>query len=89
MTKERKDNLAIVTAVTLLVFGMVLTTIGFFVNPMGEVHNSILWILGQCLIYCGSIFGVAYYTKGVITKQIDEVERRLKKDEEKDNEVEA
>ena len=83
MTKDRKDNIAVISAIVMLCFGITLTTIGFFVAPMGEVHDSILWILGQALLYAGAIFGVAYYTKGVIEKQVNDLENRYLKDNDK------
>lgn len=86
MTKDRKDNIAVISAIVMLFFGITLTTIGFFVAPMGEVHDSILWILGQALLYAGAIFGVAYYTKGVIEKQVNDLENRYLKDNGKQSE---
>ncbi len=64
----------------MLSFGMIFTGIGFFVKPLGEVSDSVLWILGQALIYAGSIFGIATYTKGVIIKQVGELEERYKRE---------
>lgn len=91
MTKETRGNIAVYSAVAMLAFGMILTAIGFFVTPLGEVSDSVLWILGQALIYAGSIFGIATYTKGVIIKQVGELEERYKRErmEEQDNEAEA
>ena len=83
MTKEHKDNIAVTSAIVMLCFGVALTAIGFFVSPVGEVHDSILWILGQALLYAGAIFGVAYYTKGVIEKQVNDLENRYLKDNDK------
>ena len=84
MTKETRGNIAVYSAVAMLAFGMILTAIGFFVAPLGEVSDSVLWILGQALIYAGSIFGIATYTKGVIIKQVGELEERYHR-ERKDN----
>lgn len=90
MTKERKGTIAVITAVVMLSFGIILTSIGFFVSPLGEVSDSVLWILGQALIYAGSIFGIATYTKKVITEQVGEIEERYRKrDKEQENETEA
>lgn len=86
MTKENKDNIAVTSAIVMLCFGMALTAVGFFVSPVGEVHDSILWILGQALLYAGAIFGVAYYTKGVIEKQVNDLENRYLKDNDKKSE---
>lgn len=86
MTKDTKANIAVISAVAMLSFGMIFTGIGFFVEPLGEVSDSVLWILGQALIYAGSIFGIATYTKGVIIKQVGELEERYRqRKEEQDN----
>lgn len=87
MTKERKGNIAVLSAIAMLFFGMVLTAIGFFVEPLGEVSDSVLWILGQALIYAGSIFGIATYTKGVIIKQVGELEERYKREKKEDTDA--
>ena len=63
MRANKKDSIAAWSAVAMLAFGMVLTCAGFIVPPVGQVHDSVLWILGQCLLYAGSMFGVAMYTK--------------------------
>lgn len=80
MTKESRGNIAVISAIAMLSFGMIFTGIGFFVQPLGEVSDSVLWVLGQALIYAGSIFGIATYTKGVIIKQVGELEERYKRE---------
>lgn len=89
MTKENKSTIAVISACVMLVFGILLTTIGFFVNPLGEVSDSVLWILGQALIYAGSIFGIATYTKGVIKQQVDDLEQRYRGKKGANDETEA
>lgn len=89
MTKERKSTIAVISACVMLVFGILLTTIGFFVNPLGEVSDSVLWILGQALIYAGSIFGIATYTKGVIREQVSDLEQRYRNKKGASDEIEA
>ena len=89
MTKERRSTIAVITACVMLTFGILLTTIGFFVSPLGEVSDSVLWILGQALIYAGSIFGIATYTKGVIREQVSDLEQRYKSKKGANDEIEA
>lgn len=72
MTKERKDNITVCSAVAMLIFGCVLTTIAFFLEPMGEIHDSVLWVLGQCFIYAGGALGIANYARGVAKHEVDE-----------------
>ena len=91
MTKEMRGTIAVISACAMLSFGMIFTGIGFFINPMGEVSDSVLWILGQALIYAGSIFGIATYTKKVIHQQMNDLEDRLirKRKDEEDDETNA
>lgn len=56
-----KDKAAIITAFMTLCLGWILTIAGFIVEPLGEVTDSVLWILGQAMIYAASVFGLASY----------------------------
>ena len=56
-----KDKAAIVSAFIAFGLGWVLTICGFWTEPIGEVSQSVLWILGQALIYTASVFGLATY----------------------------
>lgn len=56
-----KDKIAIGTAITAFVLGWGMTIAGFFVEPLGEVADSVLWVLGQALIYAASVFGISGY----------------------------
>lgn len=71
MTKETKDNLAVISAIMMLVFGAGLCIAGFIVNPLGIIDNSVLWIMGQCLLYAGSIFGIGMYVKATVKDEIE------------------
>ena len=72
MTRERKENITVYSAVAMLVFGCVLTTIAFFIEPMGEIHDSVLWVLGQCFIYAGGALGIANYARSAARHEVDE-----------------
>lgn len=72
MTKERKDNITVCSAVAMLIFGCVLTTIAFFLEPMGVIHDSVLWVLGQCFIYAGGALGIANYARSAAKHEVDE-----------------
>lgn len=76
MTKERKDNITVCSAIAMLVFGVVLTTIGFFLEPCGEVHDSVLWVLGQCFLYAGGALGIANYARTSAKQEVDDYMRR-------------
>lgn len=57
---EIKDKLAVGTALAAFAAGWLLTGIAAFV-PLLLSEQSILWILGQSLVYSASVFGVAAY----------------------------
>ena len=84
MTKEKKDTIAVTSAVVMLTFGIILTSVGFVIDPIGEVHSSILWILGQALLYAGAVFGIAAYTHGIIKEQVSDLEQRMRNKEQSD-----
>ena len=56
-----RDRLAPVSAMLTLLSGLTLAFLSFFAVPVGEISSSVLWLLAQCLIYAGSIFGVTTY----------------------------
>ena len=72
MTQDRKENITVCSAVAMLVFGCVLTTIAFFIEPMGEIHDSVLWVLGQCFIYAGGALGIANYARSAAKQEVDD-----------------
>ena len=90
MTKERKDSIAVVSACVMLIFGITLTAIGFAIEPTGDVSDSVLWILGQSLIYAGGIFGIATYTKNMVDRRVNEWRDEVRvKESEKQQEKEV
>lgn len=80
MTREKKDSVTVWSAIGMLLFGCILTTIGFFTEPMGEVSSSVLWILGQCLIYAGSALGIANYVKSSVHDEMEIIRKKAKVD---------
>lgn len=61
------------TALFALLFGFGLSLAGFIVDPKGIVDQSVLWILGQCLLYAGSIYGISTHFQ----KKQEELERKI------------
>jgi len=59
----KKVSIQAWTAVVLLLSGVVLSFLGFYAAPLGEISDSVLWYFSQTLIYAGSIFGVSTYVR--------------------------
>ena len=47
----KKQKIAIITALIAFGLGWGLTIAGFIIPPSGEIADSVLWVLGQSLVY--------------------------------------
>ena len=75
LSHEKKEAIQYATAVGMLVAGLALTVAGFVVAPLGVISDSVLYVLAQCLIYAGSIFGIGLY----VNTNIDVLKRQIQK----------
>lgn len=73
MTSETRTSFQVWSAIGMLAAGVALSVAGFFVPPVGEISDSVLWFFSQCLIYAGSIFGVSIY----VSSKFSEIRRKL------------
>ena len=78
MTNGIKENLTYGSAIGMLIFGVVLTTAGFIIDPQGQIHDSVLYVLGQCLLFAGSVMGVSAYTAGRMRHIEHEIDHRFR-----------
>lgn len=72
MQKSKHISSRLISAYILLLSGVAMAIAGFCVPPVGEISNSVLWYVSQCLIYAGSVFGVSAYVDARIQKNINE-----------------
>lgn len=56
-----KDKAAYVTAIASFLFGWLLIFAGFIVDPLGEIHASVITAFGTALIYTASVLGISLY----------------------------
>lgn len=61
MTKNAKDWVMYSSAVTMLISGIFLSILNFFLA--GYIDSSVLIYVSQALVYSGSIYGVSMYVK--------------------------
>ena len=57
-----------------LLFGFGISIAGFVVDPTGQLHDSVLWVLGQALVFAGAIIGVNLHIK----RGMDEIQHHIK-----------
>lgn len=70
ISSDAKEVVHYISAVLILVFGCVLCLLGFYEEPRGSVDDSVLFILGQCLLFAGSTFGLSLYVNQQIKKYV-------------------
>lgn len=61
MTKNTKDWVMYSSAIIMLVSGIFLSILNFFLS--GYIDSSVLIYVSQALVYSGSIYGVSMYVK--------------------------
>lgn len=74
MQKNTKEWIQYGSALGLLLSGVVLTFLCFFLNGY-DIKDSVLWYVAQCLVYAGSVFGVTVYVSsklGDVKKYFDD-----------------
>ena len=76
-----KDKIAIVTAIVAFLIGWGLSIAGFVVPPLGEIANSVLFVLGQALVYAASVFGIAGYFSSETARLRKDVKNMITEEE--------
>ena len=77
-----KDKIAYISAVAAFVIGWGLTIAGFCLPVVGQIADSVLWVLGQALVYAASVFGVGMYVTSSVRGMKRDI-RRFMADERK------
>lgn len=70
MQKNTKDWIQYGSAIAMLASGVALTFLSFFLNSY-DIADGVLWYVGQCLVYAGSIFGVTVYVNSKLSSLKD------------------
>lgn len=74
-----KEIVTLSSAIFAILVGFGLTIAGFVVPPLGIISDSVLWVLGQSLVYAGSIFGISTHYSSEVKKFKDEIKKEINK----------
>lgn len=66
---DKKFIYQYLTAIGLLCSGVLLSFLGFYEEPVGEISQSVQWYFGECLIWAGSLFGMTTYVDWRIKRE--------------------
>lgn len=56
-------NLQLLTAAVLSIGGLVMLFCGVFIDPEGQIHESLLVGFGEVATFAGALFGIDYVYK--------------------------
>jgi len=56
-----RKAIQLMVAYLIVLFGLVLITIAFFVPPMGTIDPTVLTAFGEILTFSGSLIGIDYH----------------------------
>lgn len=62
-----------------LIFGFALSTAAFYAPPVGEVHPSVLYILGQCFIFAAAILGISLHSKTSVRQMAADLNSKIER----------
>lgn len=74
-----KQKVAMLSGIVAFILGWGLTIAGFCIPPVGEIADSVLWVLGQSLIYTGSVLGLTQYFSAESVKLRHDVDRHIER----------
>lgn len=70
MKKEAKDDIKIWSAIMMLLASVGFGIAGFCVSPVGELSESVLWLIAQFLMYAAMALGVDAYVSLAVRKYL-------------------
>lgn len=72
-----REKYAYIISALAFTLGWTLTIICFFIEPIGVVTDSVLWILGQCLLFVGSVIGISEHYSAQLRNFKDEIKKEI------------
>lgn len=55
-----KANLQLITAVVLSLGGLIMLFCGIYIDPQGQIHETLLVAFGETATFAGALFGIDY-----------------------------
>ena len=56
-------NIQLITAAVLSVGGLIMLFCGIFIDPQGQIHETLLVAFGETSTFAGALFGIDYVYK--------------------------
>lgn len=63
LSTETKLTIQVIISIVLIAAGLTLLFLGFYADPHGEIHDSVLIGYGEVSTFAGSLLGIDYHYK--------------------------
>lgn len=70
LTDNQKMNIQLALGVFLALCGVALLWTGLFIEPLGEIHPSVLTALGEVFTFSGALIGIDYTYKWKVIRHL-------------------
>lgn len=70
MSQSLKEWIQYIICMVCILGAMVMSFLAMYIDPTGEIHQSILWLIAQVLVFSGSLIGINHL-HNIQTKKID------------------
>lgn len=70
-----KEKILYAISISALLVGFGITIAGFCVPPVGEIHSTVLIVLGQCFVYSGALLGYKLSVKNGVSLVNEEISK--------------
>lgn len=70
MKKETREDIKIVSALLMLAAAVGFGVAGFCVSPVGELSESVLWLIAQLLMYAATALGIDAYVSLAVNRYL-------------------
>lgn len=74
-------NVQLLLSVVVVLAGLTLVFIGLYIEPKGEIHNSVIIVFGEALTFAGALIGIDYSYRLGTFKRTREDRKADKEDE--------
>lgn len=70
-----------------IIGAMTMSFLAMFIDPTGEIHQSILWLIAQVLVFSGSLLGINHLHNVQVKKIDKKIENFKPKPNEDDTQI--
>lgn len=78
-----RDKVAYIVTCAAFTIGAALAVAGLIIPPMGEVHPSVITLVGLFLSFCGALLGISHHFENELEKFKNETLSSINKFKEK------